>query len=151
MGASSKTLHDALPAIEGETERILVVTDRELDRLCAEKVMGLKIIRATKKKSVLLTGCRVCYGWYVDTGKRHMFGPIAEDILRYTTDPTAWMQVVEKMIERGWKFELCHGQFMAKWRAAFYKGNHLEMLEPEATVGRAVCLAALKAVEGQDV
>lgn len=109
---------------------------RTLDRQVAERVMGWRRINDPSHP-----GCHNC--WEKRGNDR-----VALDSWSPTTDSTAWMQVVERMLQQGYKFDLSHGMFMQAWRATFYKGAHFEMTEAYSTPGEAICRAALAAEPG---
>jgi len=99
-------------------------TDRELDRQCAEEVMRWK-----KSDE-----------WY----EGYFFQPNRS----FTTDPAAWMQVVERMRALGWRVSIQDGS-KTTWDVLFQrKETEQEGYSIHRSIGRALVLAALQAVRG---
>jgi len=112
------------------------MTDRELDRQVAEKIMGIN----NAHKSVL---------------DPFLARPDAPFLSRYTTDPSAFMQVVEKMREKNifLKFgpdptkPLYTVQVISKHKRGFTLCTETLLWKSDESLGRAICLAALEAVK----
>jgi len=104
------------------------MTDRELDRQVAEQVMGWN-----DKDSIYQLQDK----W---SGQHRLWSP--------TTDPAAWMQVVETMREKGFGVNLggeeCDGW---SWYAGFFKDNKCVASQVSNSLGESICLAALHAVQ----
>lgn len=120
------------------------LSDRELDALVAEKVMGWKKAPngawMSYEKDAFGNG-----GW-----KSHATWKANASVsaVRFTpsTDIAAAWQVVEKMKERQWNFTIAD-LVKNKWRAEFGGSRkHKQTWEDADTAPRAICLAALKAV-----
>ena len=107
------------------------MTDQELTKLIAEKVMGWERTSEWYSKQ----GSPVC--------AIGAFRPLENDIHAF--------QVVDKMIEDGFTFSLISSGYASKsWNATFYGvDEYSEQLVYDATHEsrrRAICLAALRAV-----
>lgn len=114
---------------------------RELDALVAEKVMGLKINWDETTPCPLcgdvgrFCGARMwCShdGWYYSQYKD------------YSTDIAAAWEVVEKLRGDGWIFNLSDS-----WAAQFHMPGNILVVSSAKSAPHAICLAALKAVEGK--
>ena len=110
-----------------------------LDMLIAEHVMGFEIVLATKEHPVVVNGCKVARGKWLNTGRTHEWGPIAVPIPRYSTDVALAFVVLEKVRElNGGHFTLL--AFPTGWRAGVDTG----WVSAEAlTAQLAICLTAL--------
>ena len=114
------------------------MTNKELDQWIAENVMGLVV--------------RVDVGW---SGKAD-WEPTSRGAKHYTEDLSPAFEVVEKMRERGYSFDLLYEQRYKYWSAAFImreemKGFGCEWCEfgDADTPSMAICLAAKKAIENE--
>lgn len=108
------------------------MTDQELTKLIAEKVMGWELGQGP---------------WYTRQGEP-MF--VVNAFRPLVNDSPAFM-VVDKMIEKGFTFSLIFSGYASKsWNATFYGvDEYSEQLVYDATHEsrrRAICIAALRAV-----
>lgn len=136
-------------------ERGRAMTDRELDALVAEKVMGCRVLHQAASVAGPYCGCLSDGGY-----KKGPHGDPREfdaDLYAYSTDISAAWQVVEKMKSNGYTFELDDRK--AGWAASFVAyGQDSKTLgwvkavaagvptEIAEAAPRAICLAALKTV-----
>lgn len=112
------------------------MTDDEINRQTAEVVMGFRF------KS------------YKDIGPLDVFQPpghVGWTDLRnlpfYTTDPAAWMSVVERMREKGFYCSMAHTVDM-QWLVKYGDKNFAPVSHSrEKSLGRAICLAALATMQ----
>lgn len=129
------------------------MTDRELDALIAEKVMGLKLCASAMDKPLRAMGASpapmVEYPLKIH-GKP--CGTIPGELGHYSTDIYEAWRVVEKMRQEPEGWEVVVESSIGKWRAEFYPGPEKDAGESGwvETAPRAICLAALRAV-GFDV
>ena len=109
------------------------MTDRDLDRQVAEKVMGWKAVAPEYPDSLYFNEIKMCV----------KFEP--------TTDPIAWMQVVEKMRELEFRCLMQHHNLSRTdiWDAEFRHATRIPSIfrATDESLGRAICLAALKATK----
>lgn len=139
------------------------MTDRELDVLVAEKIMGLTL--AGKRPAGFYDG-----EWCVFTVGKAMgdspLQPVVESdgyfevVEFYSSDVAAASKVVEEMIKRGWKVDLTcfpvdrHG-CAAMWQVEIEPGEvawaenttlrgAVETTERGETLARAICVASLR-------
>lgn len=121
------------------------LTDREIVIAVAEKVMGWTVASSMRHAHSLLHLTEYPDGLYRNypNGTRRLWNPL--------TDPAAWDRVLDRMAELGWLWlvrkTVSHGFQVDFWKL---KGADvlLNAIEHADTKGRAICLAALKAVEG---
>ena len=106
------------------------MTNAELDRLAAEKVMDIDVFAFDNGWAYYCDAERICLiPW----------NPICK------SDGNQEYQIVDKMIEDGWDFQLCYGA--DEWYAEFEK--NLDIYSAENTNRSiAVVIAALKAAGG---
>jgi hypothetical protein len=139
------------------------MSDRELDAMVAERVMGKRYWKERRGNYELCVG--VAYNgrepWTttrteyqqperytpVSAMEAHKIGFFGTgNIPDYTTDPSAWWAIVEKMKANGFKVLLCTegDEFQADFECQPIGGvcNH-------KNPGRAVCIAALLALDAQ--
>jgi len=113
------------------------MTDREIDRQVAIKIMGLKPLPDHKGRDI--------EWWRINKYTSENQPP------PYTTDPSAFMQVVERMREKGHRVQLSTWRSDgSKWYATFAHNNPTKWGRLEygiQSLGRAICLAALEAVK----
>ena len=121
------------------------MTNREIDALVAEKVMGLQ---GVTNRLLGLGVFRLEYG----------AGDTDEKVPAYSTDPAASKQLRDKMLELGWSYQIGYGktniESSAGWKIT--RGFECRLVNMEADVTRvsatadteelAVALAALEAV-----
>ncbi len=129
------------------------MTDRELDRQVAERVMGLtkkRIEHLAKKDYESCMESQVGMGalgnekWEKDCRKEKKVYFRDKQIPWYTTDPAVWMQVVERMREKGWDVMIVGIIGIPNgWRVQFSRLRHHPDEVDDAVLGRAICLAAV--------
>lgn len=94
-----------------------IVAGNQMDAAVAKAVMGLVLFTATPDQKAILNGCRVGGPYtvggqrlpdktYVDTGERHAWGPIVNEIPHYSTDIAAAWQVVEHLMRQDYRYVL---------------------------------------------
>lgn len=105
---------------------------RELDVLVAEKVMEWEY------KTYWL-------GWFPPNGD---FAYL-DQIPPFSTDMAAAWQVVEKLQELGWHLILTHPT-LTRWHVKLETGTGQCEVAAHESPARAICLAALRAVTGED-
>lgn len=120
------------------------MTDRELDALIAENVMGWEI---------RWLGCEPHHYWEPDDGRG---GRWNDRLPEYSTDIAAAFQVVEKMKRVRLWFSCCYQTGALRddlsamaWSCrfrGFKRGESIEGFHGDKSLPRAICLAALKAV-----
>ena len=116
---------------------------RKLDALIAEKVMGWSLDQ-------LAAECGIYRGW---PSKGDAIHRPALPILYYSTSISAAWEVVEKMMSGGFRFVFsCEGE---KSHAHFFNDDQevpgaTQFYAVGETAPLAVCLAALKLVEGRN-
>lgn len=104
-----------------------MMTSHELDCEVAEKVMGWRI-----HEDFYVTGTGVDYG--------------VNALPEFSSDPAAWMLIVRYMREKGFYFSL--HSLKDVWTVDFDKTRRFSKnTTTDAVLGRAVCLAALRAME----
>jgi len=113
------------------------MTNREIDRAVAEKVMGM----GNGKSYVIIPDYAGNPTVTSDTGDYMIeWNP--------STDISAAWEVVEKMQESGWMSIICTAP--EGHAAAFTRSHSLKGNEPyQKNAAKAICLAALKAVGGE--
>lgn len=136
--------------------------ERDIDREVAEKVMGWPkaeyITDEMRRKDMPIYGWRNCHlkhelesecehQWYC--GKETYY-----PAPRYASDPAAMMQVIEKMRDNGWTVSMtvypAGSKFLVIVTAQHPSKSSLDLICKDAdTLPRAVCLAALKALGGE--
>lgn len=121
------------------------MTDREIDALIAEKVMGCKPVP-------LIAGA----GWrcgcsddesqegHNDKRQERQTFLSRQTLIAYSTDIAAAWTVVEKMAESGWEVDIA-GLGKA-YRVAFWNRDSAVGKTRSMFAAKAICLAALKAV-----
>lgn len=151
------------------------MTDRELDALVAEKVMGLSVVGwayyeyecLCEETSFPGKERSPVYAEMVDTplfdtherrvaevekghgfliGAWHSYE--CEVVAPYSTDISAAWQVVERMRERGWAVGV-QQKHASEWQASFVipkAGKRWCAFAEDAAAARAICLAALRAL-----
>jgi hypothetical protein len=125
-------------------------TDRELDAMVAERVMGWKHLNNDETSAKRAGVSRPIYESWID-GKTIVctLGDFCP-----TTDHSAWWSVVEKMQKRpddAWFIEIRGTRVLAVFRPAQAKDIHAWQAESVAsTPGRAVCISALKSLDAQE-
>lgn len=128
------------------------MTDRELDALVAEKVMGCNpkwVQSQWSSGKYVICECRYTrhdHDFFRQCCQSGSYYDNAE-ILHYFTNISAAWQVVEKMLDAEWIFELFVTK--EKMRATFHKTSAPRGFERYVAIAnketRAICLAALKA------
>jgi hypothetical protein len=111
------------------------MTNREIDALVAENVMGWILIPREK------------LGWGIPPGRPHLVDEVKE-IPHYSTDIAAAWEVVEKMTENPEPhFELSKDR--AGWHAGFDPDRPFKRVTAKATTAPlAICLARLDTKAG---
>lgn len=108
------------------------MSDRELDKAVAVKVMGWK--PPETKRSVT---------WLHPSG----YGADESGIPAYSTNIFAAFTVVEHLRQEGWRFRC--GDLKNGWTVEFYGWKDMEFSKAEGeafTLQRAICIAALKSI-----
>lgn len=134
------------------------MTDRELDALIAEKVMGLKPCRFHQEGS--FSAWSTVWRCDCDNGTTGCF-PVNKEAIdhphsmlpHYSSDIAAAMEIVPKMSSMGHDFDLSYWGHDNRWGARFPGGPNNSKSHHEIysnTAPRAIVLAALKA-KGIDV
>jgi hypothetical protein len=131
------------------------LSDRELDALVAEKVMGFDVRIASEYESVFMCCAMGNCGKrdYLSEGDRYVYKEMPDHqpewlLPHYSTDISAAMEVVEKMREREFLPCLWAAQM---WIVEFWEGEKLVSGDSGDSLPRAICLAALKAINGDAV
>lgn len=138
------------------------LTLREIDRLIAEKIFGIRPCKEWKKVSLGSAGGPVLIhgDWMKEVKHDYECYPDIEEVkalqgmlggpARYTTDIAAAWQLVDKIHERGFSVVVASGAEDSKYEveltpteSAYAKGER-EAAFTEATASLAICLAALK-------
>lgn len=126
------------------------MTDRELDALVAEKVMGCKLKQHPMDypvtKYTILCGCY--------DGRHEFQDAVSTQLKFYSTDIAASWTIVEKMTQNNYHFCI-HKYFGNQQYTAEFHLHELDIVGTHAgrdssNPARAICLAALKAC-GVDV
>lgn len=108
---------------------------RELDALIAEKIMGWTEVTNKRHADGSWSGVR--HDWQ---------SPVVDDVPHYSTKIKSAWKVVEKMRSN---YELDLSDHILFWTARFTKMKDTIPLVTEApTAAHAICLAALKVIEG---
>ena len=136
---------------------------REIDRLIAEKIFGVRPCKEWKKVSLgTAGGPALMHGdWTKSVKHDYQCYPDIEEVqtmqgtlggpARYTTDISAAWQLVDKMHERGFGIVIAHGAEDSKYKVEMrpaqpeYAKEEGRIIFTEATAPLAICLAALKA------
>lgn len=120
------------------------MTDKEINYQVATQVMGWRAVciydgdsNYEKQAGIHPHSYDHRCGWNaLKTGESFDWSP--------TTDPAAWMQVVERMREKGWNISLDNsGTTKGMWVCLFDRGRDAPVRVDSDLVGRAICLAAL--------
>ena len=145
-----------------------VLTLREIDRLIAERIFGVRPCKEWKKVSLgSAGGPALMHGdWMKPVKHDHECYPDIEEVqtmqgtiggpARYTTDIAAAWQLVDKMHERGFGIVIARGAEDSKYEVEMkpaqseYAKEEMSIAFTEATAQLAISLAALKAC-GLDV
>jgi hypothetical protein len=114
-----------------------ILSDRELDALVAEKVMGLEVNRDM---------------WVGDYLRhRHLVDPMLWTLVpHYSTTWDGMGMVIEAMAKLGWRlrvYEMYTGPYEVTFEQAYDHG-FVERTRSDVKLPRAVALAALAALEG---
>lgn len=125
---------------------------RALDREIATKVMGcdVRLERCGPDDDPWYRPHCACGGAWgrsharqPETEREHYFG--ASVLAEYSSDPSAMMQVIQKMREKGWDVAMSTMLVVGQWHVAFVTDD--ELVDAEAlTLPEAVGRAALAAV-----
>lgn len=116
------------------------LTDKEIDALVAEKVMGLPVCRCLPEQR--LTESFPHYD--PETGM--CLRCKNRECLTYTRFPAAWEQVLDRMATAGWYVRV--EMTLVKVTCCLWRSGAI-FTERADTKGRAICLAALEAVKGK--
>ena len=140
-----------------------ILTLREIDRLIAERIFGVRPCKEWKPANLGSAGGPVLIhgDWMKPVKHEYECYPDIEDIktiqgtlggpARYTTDIAAAWQLVEKMRERGFGVLIACGAEVSKYEVEItpaqseYAKGERRIVFTEATAQLAICLAALKA------
>jgi len=125
------------------------MTDREIDVLVAERVMGFQ-----RPQLIMTASGDMDWSYNADTPPRAVGrGGFMKYVNRYSTTGDGMLAVVEKMREMGWDRQRFDRWFHGEWRAQFSfeqrPGKTYATRRAYGTAAdlpRAVCLAALKAM-----
>lgn len=125
------------------------MSDRDLDAMVAERLFGYQW-QDVRAKGETNTHRVLCKPNTIHDGEWMMFQLLVVGAPDYTTDPSAWWEVVEH-------FDVGFVQIDNGWRTAPHdRGWTVKIVAPgqegEATavnIGRAVCIAALRALDAQ--
>lgn len=127
------------------------LSDRELDALVAERVMGYRwwstrLRFSTDVRRALHHAGFANDEWWLSDGTEEMFGdgPSNPFMSNYSTNISAAMEVVERMKQLGWRLILVNTQD-GPWLARFVGFQRVEGEADNMDASRAICLAALQA------
>jgi hypothetical protein len=123
------------------------LSDRELDALIAEKVMALTVVRVPFVPSRVQISDETVV--LMDDARKEFYTAYPRAICggrlpRYSTSIADAWQVVEKMWTECWRLHL--QGYPSSWTASFDDLGETHTAE-HLTAPRAICLAALKALE----
>ena len=115
-----------------ETQDYETLTDRELDALVAERVMGFHPCTRGEQ-----------YGW---DGDRH-YNHDEFRALHYSTDPGAAFTVLEAMRAQGYFVGVSGSE--ERWNASIHHKHPGATVWHDKSMPRAVCVAALRALDAE--